>query len=233
MIKTTTVNHDALRASNTVTETFRGRVLKVNTFTARRNMSDTLDYTDFCDVKCVEAIVWLGTFGVPPTFQGDRFPRYYVPFNGEGARELEYFEQFAIVDCSNHFVWRGSPIMEATVDAEMADETTDGMMWVNWAAVQAFHSANAEAAKIKQAARDAEEAARVSQIAQKAATKAAGLALFKLGMEVKCLRGKTAGLHGKIAFIRNDTALVKDCAKWQDRAAGGTWVKLQMLTATV
>ena len=130
---------------------FEGRVLKVETVTETRNWSDTLDYTDHRSTECTYALVWLGTHGIPPHKYDARPVARAIEHPSEWSkpRELEYWEQFAWVDCTNLFTWRGSPHCEPTVDAEMG--TGDPLMWVNYLAWQGHLKGLAE-----KAARDAE-----------------------------------------------------------------------------
>ena len=127
---------------------FEGRVLKVEKVTETRNWSDTLDYTDNRSTECTYALVWLGTHGVRPYAWGGRTTTR-VEHRHAPADDLEYWEQFAWVDCTNLFTWRGSPHLEPTVDAEMG--TGDPLMWVNYLAWQGHLKGLAE-----KAARDAE-----------------------------------------------------------------------------
>jgi hypothetical protein len=130
---------------NKTTKTFfEGRVLEIRKYTARRNMSDTLDYTDFRDVECVDALVWLGTHGVPPHFWErplTRTPDEHSSY-GPQPRELEFHEQFAWVDCSNHFSWRGEDIKTPTVDADL--HNGEPLMWANYIAWKSHQEAETQ-----------------------------------------------------------------------------------------
>jgi hypothetical protein len=91
-----------------VKTTYEGAVIEVRNYTARRNMSDTMDYTDFRTVDCTDALVWLGEIGRP-------YGNEWLP-----VRTLEYYEQFVWVDCSNHFSWRTDGYLRPEVDASPA-----------------------------------------------------------------------------------------------------------------
>ena len=174
---------------------FAGRVLKLEHVTETRNHSDTLDYTDHRSTACTYALVWLGTHGVPPTASG-RDGRTHAnweslrdPSREQGEfdakpRDLEYWEQFAWVDCTNLFTWRGSDHREPEVDAEMGS-SGDPLMWANYLAWQAHQKGLAEKAlRDAQAAAEArkEEAAKA---AAKLAAKNAKLDLQKAGVEAQ------------------------------------------------
>lgn len=157
---------------------FAGRVLKVENVTETRNHSDTLDYTDHRSTECTYALVWLGTHGVPPTASGRdgrdhanweslRDPAREPSEFDAKPRDLEYWEQFAWVDCTNLFAWRGSDHRVPEVDVTMSEG--EPLMWANYLAWQAHQKGLAE-----KALRDAQAAAEVrKEEAAKAAAKLA------------------------------------------------------------
>ena len=205
-------------AGHEATTTFEGRVIKVNKFSARRNMSDTMDYTDFQSVECVEALVWLGTHGQPPMLSGKPWVR--GSYDTTPARELEYWEQFAWVECSNHFVWRGCDRHDAEVDAEI-NTSGDPLMWVNYIAYEGWQKANAEASVREEQVRF--EAAR-AETQRRASVKAARTAkdLSKRDEVAKQLitapkngdRVTVGAVTGKIFW----TGVTKFYGKWSARA---------------
>ena len=138
------VKHDTYTKKTTTF--FAGQVLEIKKYTARRNMSDTLDYTDVRDVECTDVLVWLGTHGVPPYLWNNRavarMPDEHSPSYGPQPRELEFHEQFAWVDCSNHFSWRGDAIRTPTVDADL--HNGDPMMWANYIAWKSHQEAETQ-----------------------------------------------------------------------------------------
>ena len=114
-------------------EVFVGRVLRVERTSETRNWSDTLDYSDYRTTQCTYALVWLGTHGFPPGYINtprpmahwgslrgahEQLPDYLT----DKVRDLEYFEQFAWVDCTNLHGDRMAsklvnPIVDATIDS--------------------------------------------------------------------------------------------------------------------
>jgi hypothetical protein len=99
-----------------VTEEYAGRVIEVRAFKAERNMSDTLDdRSDWRQVECTEALVWLG-------------PRN-LDHMGRDLGPLCARLQFTWIDCSNHFAWRGEPIKTPLVDAVLEKGTGSREMW--------------------------------------------------------------------------------------------------------
>lgn len=107
------------RAEEVVEDTeFVGRVIEVERFQDRRNMSDTLDYTDWRTVDCVRALVWLGPVGKPNN-------QYWTT-----PRPLDFHEQFVWIDCSNHFSDRMGYTLHPEVDADPL-KGGDPLMWAN------------------------------------------------------------------------------------------------------
>lgn len=175
-----------------------GRVLEMRTFQANRNMSDTLDYSDYQTVEVTEALVWLGPVGRP---EG----------RGYGAeRPLEFFEQFAWIDVSNHFAWRSGVFATAAVDATMGQG--EPLMWANYLAWQGWMEAN-RAARIRaeverEALIAATEAAAAQRAAEKAAKSQAKLEATKAAAEALLARapkkGSTltiGGVTGKVCWV--------------------------------
>jgi hypothetical protein len=96
---------------------YAGRVIEIRRYKAHRNMSDTLDYTDWRTVDCCDALVWLGVEGHP----GD--------YEWNPSRPLEFHEQFMWVDCSNHFSDRCGYSVHPEVDVHPG--SGEPIMWAN------------------------------------------------------------------------------------------------------
>jgi hypothetical protein len=206
MIKTTNSQTKA------VTETYVGRVLEVKTFTESRNMSDTLDYSDWQAVKCTSALVWLGTRG-----KGH--------WADKEDRDLEFFEQFQWIDVSNHFAWRGCDFKEATRDAGMDIIGSDPIMLVNYIAWQSHQKALAAEADAKRVAQLAADEARKQELERNRPV---------VGKKMVVVKGRKVprGHQGTVAYIHdNGGILLKDDAVWQDRKAPGVWVNAGNLAA--
>lgn len=197
---------------------FVGRVIQVEKRSERRNLSDTLDYSHFQTVTCTHALVWLGTHGFAPDNYGDR-PK--VDFNGYGkdARELEPWEQFAWIDCSNLFTWRGCDHYEAHVDAVLG-ESGDPIMWVNYISWQGYLKANAKAERLRREAaekahREALDADNAKR-AKKAASDNAKRDIAAKGLETAPKKGDRItvnGVTGKVFW----TGTTKYRGKWSAR----------------
>jgi hypothetical protein len=213
------VKHDT-HTKKTVTF-FEGRVLEVKKYTARRNMSDTLDYTDVRDVECVDALVWLGAHGVPPYLWNNctlaRMPDEHSPSYGPQPRALEFYEQFAWVDCSNHFSWRGDAIRTPTVDADL--HNGDPLMWANYIAWKSHQAAETQRLVAEARARHDERLAYQAAEAEKAAAREAKDLALKAGAEkllATVVKGNTYtvdGFTGKAFWL----GAKKYRGKWQAR----------------
>jgi hypothetical protein len=118
-----------VKSNGEETTTYTGRVVEVTETREQRNLSDTLDYSDWQTVRVVHALVWLGPEGKPE-------------------------DQFTWIDCSNLFAWRGEPVKTAVVDGApnnfmSALNPEAPLMWTNLTIYKQF--------KIDEA-REAEEA---------------------------------------------------------------------------
>lgn len=201
------------------TRTHVGRVVEVKRFKATRNMSDTLDYSDFQTVNCVTAVVYMGRV---LTQDAVDYPGYdYAWFNGKKhlvGDKLELADRFTEVDCSNHFAWRNSSQSTAFVD-DMTAEMAEDYAAYRWMLEQ--QEAERQAVQARRAAQDA-------QIAQERERNRA-----VVGKKMKVARGRKVpiGFEGTVAFIRDGAALLKDDAAWQDRKAQGRWVNVDYLVA--
>lgn len=184
---------------------YEGRVLEVRRYVARRNMSDTLDYSDFRDVECVDALVWLGAHGKLNDWDRE-------------SRDLEFHEQFKWINCSNHFVWRGEDKHEPEADAVVG--RSEPLMFVNHLAWQAWKKVQAEAAsakaaaelKVAQAAAAKKAASQAKRQATDDAKRAAAEALLAK-VPAKGSRVTVGGFTGKVAW----TGVSKYYGKWGAR----------------
>lgn len=198
-----------------VTVKHEGCVIELRTFNARRNMSDTLDYTDFRDVECTEALVYVGrVISAFDYAEGKHVERPALPL-----------ERFAWVDCSNHFTWRGSDIVTVEVDAfpfgivKNPEMLEDYGQWMTARDEQEQRRAEA------QAAADIAEQARKAQEEKDRPVKGKRMVVFK-GRKVP------VGYTGTVAFITaSGNVLLKKDSEWQDRKADGVWVMKHNLKA--
>ena len=141
---------------------YAGRVIEVVRFQERRNMSDTLDYTDWRIVDCVRALVWLGTEGHPGNYEWNP------------SRPLEFHEQFMWVDCSNHFSDRCGYTLHPEADAWTSESRGDPLMWANLLAWRGHQEALRKEKIAQKEAADAESRERFNaQLAADAARKQA------------------------------------------------------------
>lgn len=110
-------------------ESFKGAVLEIFERNQTRNVSDTLDYTDFRTVKCTYALVWLPAADpnmiyrrwrqldfAPGTYTLSVHHRYGNEESVDWSKN-EPFEQFGWIDCSNMFAWRNETLTLVTDDA--------------------------------------------------------------------------------------------------------------------
>lgn len=97
--------------------THEGRVIEIRRFRDHRNMSDTMDYSDWQTVDCCEALVWLGEENHPGGYEW------------HASRPLEFHEQFMWVDCSNHFADRCGYVSIPEVDVHPGNG--EPIMWAN------------------------------------------------------------------------------------------------------
>ena len=211
----TKTSYDYTTGASTVETLFADRVLRIETTTETRNWSDTMDYTDFRSTRCVYALVWLGTHGLPPRRQGGLQPsridfsgRVHADlevssWNADKVRDLEFHEQFGWVDCTNIFSDRNGYSLEAAVDGDYAS-FGDPLMWANLIAWEGYHAARraeelkklAEAAAAQDAIRQAEEAKRVACQTKKDAKEAAGKAEAEAKLAKVPPKGSLATVKG-------------------------------------
>lgn len=189
-------------------EEYVGRVIKMRSYTADRNMSDTLDYSDYQRVTVHEALVWLGE-------------SYTDKWTGAEVRPT-IANQFKWIDVSNHFTWRGDALATATVDAITPRDETWGVMWKNYYEWETLQRALEEKATADAARAADERKRREAAIAKKLAdveakNREAQAACEALLTNKKFARGATvtlkSGVSGKIVW----TGAKKFRNKWNAR----------------
>lgn len=212
----------AIKATDTrtkeVTTTYEGRVIDVVKYKATRNLSDTLDYSDYQTVECTDALVYFGR-NVPADHKGYFWVGSKIYNAGD---EIPVSERFGTVDCSNHFVWRGSDHRVAEVDADFA---ANPEMLEDYNAWKAHREAVAQEAAAKRAKWEAEEKARKAEEERNRPV---------IGKKMRVFKGRKVpvGFVGTVAYVSGSGGvLLKDDDKWQDRKAQGTWVNANNLQA--
>jgi len=177
---------------------FQHRVLRIEKTTETRNWSDTLDYSDHRSTECTYALVWLGTYNVPPReahYAGGRVIAYIdaLKWDADKVRDLEVHEQFAWVDCTNLFSDRNGYALFPEVDPFDMQLLHGGLEMLEGVAVwEAYHKARrekiAEEARIALAARQAVIDAENAKRAARQAKRDAKVALLKADAEAKLAR---------------------------------------------
>jgi len=195
-----------------------GRVLDIRTYVARRNVSDTLDYTDFQDVHCTDALVYRGRVHRGPDWWSSRAGTYV-----KDGDQVPVAARFEWVDCSNHFAWRGSDVRHAKVDARPEDDAEMAEDFAQWVAGEAALAMVVWSRRCQ---------ARWEEQARKAQEERDRPVVGKQ-MTVKGGRKVPVGTQGTVAHISRDSGkvLLKDDARWQDRKADGVWVDPRHLKA--
>lgn len=176
----TLITRDYTNNTSLKADAFVGRVLRVEHVSETRNWSDTMDYTDYRTTQCTYALVWLGTHNLVPSKSIDRPMAHWgslrlaneeLPDYLKGdVRELEYFEQFAWVDCTNlHGDRMAVRYVDPTTDAAPFI-SGDPLMWANFIAWEAYmDSARRDrSAKVALLAVEAERARRAEEEKQAA-----------------------------------------------------------------
>lgn len=198
-----------------ITAKYEGCVIEVRSFVSRRNMSDTLDYTDFRDVECMEALVYEGRV----TNAWDAVEGKYV------ERPALPLERFAWVDCSNHFTWRGADLAIAEVDAFPFGVVQNPEMLEDYGLYLTAKDEQTQKRVEAQAAADLVEQARKAQEEKDRPVKGKRMVVFR-GRKVP------VGYAGTVAFITaSGNVLLKKHDQWQDRKADGVWVMKHNLKA--
>ena len=154
---------------------FRGRVLKIERTTETRNWSDTMDYSDHRSTECTWALVYIGTYGVPPRGWNGRVITHIKDASWETPRDLTVGERFAWVDCTNLFGDRHGYLLKAEVDT-VGDLLIAGgteNIYDQLAAWEVHHKAALEARVAEHAAKEAIRLATEAAAAEKAAARQA------------------------------------------------------------
>ena len=214
----TCITHDYAKHIDLKSEVFVGRVLRVEKVSETRNWSDTMDYSDYRTTECTYALVWLGTHGIPPEYINTARPRAHwgsLPgpheqlhdLLADRVRDLEYFEQFAWVDCTNLHGDRMAhrlvnPVVDATIDSGEPLMLTNLIAWDGYqkasddqrlrkaeAAAEEGRKAKAEA-EAKAAARAAKSEAKLAATKDEAAVLIAKLPPKGTKVTVKGITGQ-------------------------------------------
>lgn len=188
---------------------FAGRVVRIERQTEIRNLSGTLDYTDNQSVNAVYALVWLGTHAVPGRDYYGRAMTYASRHTQyDQPRELKAEEQFAWIDCTNDFTWRGCDSLAPAVD-ENLDAGAVAALPV-WEAHQTFLAAEraakaaAERVKWEESKRiEAEKAAakEAKKAAKLEASKAAADAEYAMVLPMKGSVVTAKGFTGTLFWV--------------------------------
>ena len=191
-----------------VKRVYEGRVVAQRAFNAQRNMSDTLDYSDYRHVDCAEALVYRGRIGKKYSFECQHEVDY----------ELELHQRFIWEDCSNHFVWRGAPHRAIEID-----QSNDPELIEDYAAWQQLQVELAEKARQQRIIDEENKRKRDALNEWNRPVR---------GKKMRVTRGRKVkvGTIGVVAYVHtNGGVLLKDPASWQDRNAPGTWVNGEYL----
>jgi hypothetical protein len=191
-----------IKASGAVDVSFCGRVVDVIKYKAVRNLSDTLDYSDYRDVECTDAVVYFGR----------RSP---------AGDEIPPKDRFGTVDCSNLFTWRGADFIVPEVDANLEADSEMAEDYRAWTAIRDEERRQREQRAAELAAA---EQARRAEAERNRPT-------IGKRMRVCRGRKVPIGTVGTVAYIMNGRVLLKDDDKWQDRRAQGVWVDARYLCA--
>lgn len=206
------------RQTGEVKREFVGRVLKVDHFKATRNVSDTLDYSDYQTVDCTQATVYVGR----RVAEAREHLMWIGAQRYQPGEEIPLALRFTTVDCSNLFAWRGADLCTATVDA---DPNEDAEMAEDLAAYEAEMVRALEEQELAAAARYAAEKKAHEEAQKNAPVKGKKMVVYK-GRKVPL------GTVGIVAYVSGSgSVLLKDEACWQDRKADGVWVNAGNLRA--
>jgi len=173
---------------------FADRVVRVDTKPEYRNVSPTMDVSDWQTIQATRALVWLGTRGVPPRTGRSSVPTTDLrvsPYDADKVRDLDFHEQFAWVDCSNVFADLHAYHLTPAVDGPHG-LFGDPLMWANLVAWEGYHKAlaKAEAEEARKVTEEC-EAREVAEVAKKAAAQAkrdAKVTALKSGAEAQLAR---------------------------------------------
>jgi hypothetical protein len=153
----------------------RGRVIRIERTTETRNWSDTMDYSDHRSTECTWALVYIGTYGVPPRGWNGRVITHIKDASWETPRDLTVGERFAWVDCTNLFGDRHGYLLKAEVDTVGDLLIVGGAedIYDQLAAWEAHHKAVLEARVAENAAKEVIRLTAVKAEAEKKAARAA------------------------------------------------------------
>jgi len=220
-----------------VTHLHEGRVVEVRKYLARRNVSDTLDCSDYQDVVVTEALVYFGRkVSDEPHLETPRrvlrksnlnvVERWLNHHELKPGEEIPPLERLGWIDCTNTFVWRGAASLKPTVDAfPLGVGLTDPDFLEDYAVWKAHTEEVArKTAEDKRVREEAQHKAQ-EEIERDRPVKGKKMVVFK-GRKVK------VGTIGTVAYVHESgRVLLKDDDKWQDRGAQGTWVSGSNLKA--
>ena len=206
-----------------VTVEHRGEVVAVRTVVRSRNHSDTLDYTDFWETSCTEALVYVGRVAKKSAYVHRKSLRALDP--GQRAYYaagdvLDPIDRFDWLDCTCLFRDRGQSVREPSVDAIRHPDVVIDLVGY----LEAQAELDAELARRAQVAALAERAVKEEQERNRP--------VVGKRMVVASGRKVKKGLEGTVAYVKADGGvLLKADNEWQDRKAQGTWVDVRHLKA--
>lgn len=201
-----------------VTTSYEGRVVEIRKYVEHRNVSDTMDYSDYQDVKVTDALVYYGR-----VVQADKNGVNDKVWIGSRlvlvGTELPIEDRFRWVDCTNTFVWRGAEALAPTIDAwPLGAALVDPNFLDDYAAWKAYNEEQARVKVERQQANDEAKRKALEESERQRPVKGKQMEVFK-GRKVPI------GTKGTVAYVHESgSVLLKDDSRWQDRSAPGTWV---------
>lgn len=193
-------------------------VVEVRKYQAQRNLSDTLDYSDWQTVAVTDALVYYGR-KVPDDIKG----RMWIGNRClEAGAEIPVADRFGYVDCSNLFRWRGAAVTTAEQDADFANNVEMTEDFVAW---KTQREAAAKASAEKHAKWEAAKKAKELEAEKNRPVR---------GKKMKVVKGRKVpiGTVGTVAYISGSGGvLLKADHEWQNRKADGIWVDARNLAA--
>lgn len=186
---------------------YAGLVVDIRSWNDLRNVSPTLDYSDWRSVQCTAAVVF--------TYKGS--------ISEAGALLEENISYcFKHVDISEYRYWNFDHYTRAEIDAPPE-------LLALWERAKAERQRLFELAEAQRAAqREATAAAHRERVEREERNRPV------VGKRVRVVRGRKVpvGTIGTIAYIHSSgRVLLKDDSVWQDRSAPGTWVDPNYLEA--
>src|SRR5260221_2309140 len=185
-------------------------VVEVRKYRAQRNVSDTLDYSDYQMVSVVEALVYCG-----------RTKKVWDFTLGEQVEvSIAREERFRWVGCSNLFVWRGADQIDPAIDEvrhpDVVIDYFEYVLALREIAAKQEKLATEQAEKLRSETLEREKNVPVR------------------GKKMVVFKGRKVPVRttGVVAFVHeNGGVLIKPEAVWQDRNAQGVWVNAGNLRA--